>query len=162
MGVTLRAGRDFDWGDAPGALPAVIVDESLSRREFADESPLGARLRIDGRTEARVVGVVGSTRFALDRPVSPTFYVPLAQAEFGFFPDWGMDMVVRTDLDTSKVLCLVREAVREMDPGLPLFSVRTLDEVMAESVGTRQPRFASWARSPSWPCFSRASGSTAS
>jgi predicted permease len=138
MGMSLRAGRDFDWGDAAGALPAVIVDEALARREFGNESPLGARLRIDGRAEARVVGVVGSTRFAIDRPGSPTFYVPLAQAEFGFYPDWGMDVVVRSDLESSRLLPLVREAVRDLDASLPLFSVRTLDEVVAASVGTRQ------------------------
>ena len=138
MGMTVRAGRDFEGADASGALPVVIVDESLARREFGDESPLGAPLRIDGRTEARVVGVVGSTRFALDRPASPTFYIPLAQAEFGFYPDWGMDVVIRTDGEPRALLPRVREAVREMDPGLPLFSVRTLDEVVAESMGTRQ------------------------
>lgn len=139
MGMTLRAGRDFDAQDANGRLPVVIVDEALARREFGEMSPLGASLRIDERTEVRIVGVVEATRVAgLDRPVAPAFYVPLAQAEFGFYPDWGMDVVLRADANPRHLLPLVRDALRDLDPTLPVFAARALDEIVEESLGARR------------------------
>jgi predicted permease len=139
MGTTVRAGRDFDGNDVNGRQPVVIVDEALARREFGEASPLGASLSIDERTEARIVGVVEATRVAgLDRPAAPTFYVPLAQAEFGFYPDWGMDVVLRTEGDPRPLLPVVRDVLRELDPTLPVFAARALDELVEESLGARR------------------------
>ena len=139
MGMTLRAGRDFDDQDANGRQPVVIVDEAFVQREFEGRSPLGASLRIDERTLVRIVGVVEATRVAgLDRPVAPTFYVPLAQAEFGFYPDWGMDVVLRAPSGPQHLLPLVRDVLRELDPTLPAFAARGLDELVEESLGARR------------------------
>jgi len=139
MGLGLRAGREFDASDSSRARGAVIVDETLARREFGERSPLGAALRIDGETEATIVGVVSATRMAgLDRPASPTFYVPLAQARFGFYPDWGMDVVVRATGDPRPLVPALRDVLKELDPSLPAYAVRTLDELLHEALGPRR------------------------
>jgi predicted permease len=139
MGVALRSGRDFDSRDSARGRGVVIVDETLARREFGESSPLGAVLRIDGETEATIVGVAAATRMAgLDRPPAPAFYVPLEQARFGFYPDWGMDVVVRAAGDPRPLAPLVRSVLRELDPTLPAFAVRTLDELVEGGLGTRR------------------------
>ncbi|HSB60279.1 MAG TPA: ADOP family duplicated permease, partial [Vicinamibacteria bacterium] len=142
MGIPLRSGRDFDARDGKQTLPVVILDEALARREFGDASPLGATLLVDGRTRARVVGVAGAVRSGgLDQAPAPTFYVPLAQAELGFYPDWGMDVVVRTKADPGPLgplAPLVRGEVRALDPGLAVFATRTLGELLADSLGARR------------------------
>jgi predicted permease len=139
MGQTLRAGRAFDAGDASGTRAVVVVDETLARREFGGRSPLGALFRIDGETEATVVGVVSATRVAdLDRPAPPVFYVPMAQARFGFYPDWGMDVVVRAAGDPRGLTPSLRRTLRELDPALPAFAVRTLDGLVREALGPRR------------------------
>ncbi len=139
MRIALRAGREFDARDASSARGVVIVDETLARREFGERSPLGASLRIDGETRATIVGVVAATRVGgLDRPASPTFYVPLAQARFGFYPDWGMDVVVRATADPRSLVPAVRGVLGEMDPTLPAYAVRTLDKLVRGSLGPRR------------------------
>ncbi len=85
------------------------------------------------------MGVVSTTRTGgLDRPVSPTFYVPLAQSEFGFYPDWGMDVVVRTTGDPGALVPHLRRLLRELDPSLPGYAIRTLDEIIARALGPRR------------------------
>ena len=139
MGMALRAGRDLAATDSARAQSVVVVDEELARREFGDRSPLGAVLRIDGRTRATIVGVVSATRaVGLDRPASPTLYVPLAQSAFGFYPDWGMDVVVRTTADPAALVPHLRRLLRELDPSLPAFAVRTLDGLVTGALGPRR------------------------
>ena len=139
MGMRLRAGRELAASDSAGAQSVVVVDEELARREFGERSPLGAVLRIDGQTRATIVGVVSATRtVGLDRPASPTFYVPLAQSVFGFYPDWGMDVVVRTTGDPGALVPQLRRLLRELDPTLPSYAVRTLDELVARALGPRR------------------------
>jgi predicted permease len=139
MGIALRSGRGFDGRDGLRARGAVIVDETLARREFGARSPVGEVLLIDGETEAVVVGIAAATRAAgLEGPASPTFYVPLEQALFGFYPDWGMDVVVRTTGDPRAVAPLARGLLRELDPTLPAFAVRTLEDVVGQSLGRRR------------------------
>jgi predicted permease len=139
MGIRLRAGRDFDARDASAARGVAIVDETLARRELGERNPVGAVLRIDGETEATVVGVVSATRVGgLDRPASPTFYVPVAQARFGFYPDWGMDVVVRATGDPRPLAPVLRGVLRELDPTLPAYAVQTLDELVRQALGPRR------------------------
>jgi predicted permease len=139
MGVALRAGRAFDARDSSRAPAVVIVDETLARLEFGERSPLGAVLRIDGETDVTIVGVAPAARMAgLDRQPSPTFYVPMAQARFGFYPDWGMDVVVRATGDPRPLAPLVRGVLRELDPGIPAFAVRTLEGLVQDGLGTRR------------------------
>jgi predicted permease len=139
MGMRLRAGRDFSAFDSAGGQPVVVIDDALARREFGETSPLGTRLRIDERTLATIVGVVSGTRtLGLDRPASPTFYVPLTQSQFGFYPDWGMDVVVRTARDPGALVPQVRRLLREQDPTLPAYAVRTLEELVTRALGPRR------------------------
>jgi ABC-type antimicrobial peptide transport system permease subunit len=62
----------------------------------------------------------------------------IAQAEFGFYPDWGMDVVVRAEGDLQQVAPLARSVMRELDPALPLFAARPLAELVQESLGARR------------------------
>jgi predicted permease len=139
VGLVMRAGRGFDARDGATSQSVVIVDESLARREFGGRNPLGARLRIDDQVDAEIVGIVAATHArGLEGPASPTFYVPFEQGRFGFYPDWGMDVVVRSGGELQTLAGQVRGVVQELDPGLPIFAVRTLDELVQGSLGPRR------------------------
>jgi ABC-type antimicrobial peptide transport system permease subunit len=100
---------------------------------------IGRRLVVDEQSRLTVVGVVGDVRVeGLDAAAPPIVYVPFAQARFGLFPDWGMDVVVRTSADPSGVAPALRAQVSALDPALPVFAVRTVDEVLGGWMARRR------------------------
>ena len=134
FGVDVRHGRDFSIQDRQGSLPVVIVNESFRQRFFPERSALGKRLRL-GRSDSQnewltVVGVVadlyvGSSFLGGMRSggVTPEqFYTPLAQT-----PQRGMRMAVKTSGDPLAIAPLVRDAVAELDPNLPIYRVDSMD-----------------------------------
>ncbi|MGH8638299.1 MAG: ABC transporter permease, partial [Burkholderiales bacterium] len=99
MGIPQVAGRDFSASDTTDSVPVAIVSEALVKEEFADEAPVGRRLRINvtaasGRTDVEwmVVGVVGDIKLSsLEGAFRPTIYVPTTQ-----LPGPNMSFIVRT------------------------------------------------------------------
>jgi putative ABC transport system permease protein len=135
----VRSGRSFDGRDQAAAPAVAIVSEALARRTWPGEDPLGRRIVIDGRQAATVVGVAGDVRVeGLDVAAPAVLYVPFTQATFGLFPDWGMDLVVRATDDGPGLAAAVRRQVAAVDPALPLFAVRRLDDLVARSTATRR------------------------
>jgi predicted permease len=149
LGIPLKSGRDFDERDIEGGAPVMIVSESFARRYFPGEDPIGKRLRFPGLPQQRqvpasaasqappwmsIVGVVGDVRGAsLALEAEPAFYRPLLQATSPIFT-----FVVR---GTSPPSALGRELdanIRALDPELPVFAVRTMDEAMASTVAERR------------------------
>jgi putative ABC transport system permease protein len=134
MGIPLLAGRDFTAADEVDAPTVAVISESLARRDYPGENPLGKRLHVRiGRpqgTDYEIVGVVGDIRMtSLESAAGPAVYVPHTQLAIGF-----MTFVVRTDLDTHSVVSGVAAAVRGLDPELPLADVRTMEEVIDQTV----------------------------
>jgi putative ABC transport system permease protein len=128
IGIRLLLGRDFDERDTATSHPVMIVNEEFARRFFPSEDPIGKRIQTrDWRT---IVGVVGSVKHQQPwRLPQPMMYVPHAQDPGGF-----MWVTVRTAGDPEKLALAVRGTVRSLDLNLPVLSMRTMREVVSDSV----------------------------
>jgi putative ABC transport system permease protein len=143
-GIPLRRGRVFDRRDASDASPVVIINETMARRDWPNEDPVGQTLTHDltilpGRpSERRIVGVVADVRhFRLDRAPEPQMFIPHQQ-----MPWPSMALLVRGTLPPERVTAVVRDAVRTLDPTVPVPTARPLEQVVAGAVGV--PRFRAW------------------
>ena len=141
MGIPLRQGRAFDGSERADAAHVVVVSEAMARRWWPGESPVGKRVRLGGPSGSwrEVVGVVGDvkdTRAAA--PAGPTVYVPMAQAALPF----GR-LVVRTRSgNPAEAVPGVRQALRGIDPELPIDQPWTLPEIERRSMWL--PRLYAW------------------
>jgi predicted permease len=136
LGVKLAAGRDFDAQDGlPGRGPAVIVNQEFVRTFILDgRDPLGARVR-GGRDHPgyEIVGVVEDARhYGLERPMRPGVYFPLPNR-----PVSSLTIALKTGGDPSALAASSRAAVRELDPDLAVFQVRSMEEVLRRSLAAR-------------------------
>jgi len=139
MGAQLTEGRSFNERDDQNAPKVVIIHESLARRLFPDEDPVGKRLKLinpehepDWRT---IVGIVRDIRYSgLDDSDRPAIYTPFAQTPFL----WSY-MFIRTKDDPLKMTDSIRAAVKEVNPNLVAASIRPMNELVRQSVA--RPRF---------------------
>jgi predicted permease len=140
LGMTLRAGREFDAQDQPGSPLVAIVSEGLARQLWARTDAIGRVLEFDGRSH-EVVGIVGNIRGSdgtarggsVDREPQPVLYLSSSQ-----FPQGTISLVIRTDATLQAILPTIRAAIRQIEPTLPVPELRRLDEWIAESAA--QPR----------------------
>jgi putative ABC transport system permease protein len=113
-----------------------IVDQKFVDRYFPDEDPIGQGIDIGNGTDGfyEIVGVVGNVHHSgLDANASPTMYVPYRQDVFSL-----MWIVASTDGNPALLSPAARQTVRELDAGLPAFSVTPLAAVVSESVAQRR------------------------
>ncbi len=142
LGIPVIQGRVFTDRDDFAGPDVAIVDETWARRFFPNESAVGRRFYEGGCTPATcspvtVVGVVGDVTYTgLENPGEGTVYQPMLR---GIFLERSGYVFVRTPTDAMTVLPSVRNVVRELDPTLPLSSVATIDERLADSLDT--PRY---------------------
>jgi putative ABC transport system permease protein len=135
MNIPMLSGRDFTDADAPSGAPlVVIVSQTTAKRFWGDADPLGRSLhrQSDLVRQYTVVGVVGDVRQAALSQESPAIYYP----SLGLVGSMGI--IVRTDPPPTSVLPTVRQKVHDLDPGLPMSSVRTMDEWVSNNAA--QPR----------------------
>jgi predicted permease len=136
LGIPLVAGRDFAAGDRAGSNAVAIVNETLARRFWPGESPLGRRLAVAGKPSEsyEVVGVARDGKYvSLTEPATPYAYFPLAQgAHFN-----ETTVLVRADRGVS-LAAPMRAAARELDPALPLFQVETLADSLRRNASFRR------------------------
>jgi putative ABC transport system permease protein len=147
LGVPLVQGRFFDARDTASAPAVVIVNDTLARRQWPGENPVGQSLfspvRVIGpmgrslmpaQATFQVVGVVADVKNStLMRDPEPAIYLPFRQ-----FPFRGLQIVVQGRGDPSVLIGAVRTAVRQLDPNLPIAGARTLNRVVGEA--TDRPR----------------------
>ncbi|HEY7529430.1 MAG TPA: ABC transporter permease [Gemmatimonadota bacterium] len=143
LGMPLLRGRFLDEREVLHAPGAVVVDEEFARRYWPGEDPVGRRVTFDEpeTTPADsvewlpVVGVVGHTKHAgLDDEDRIQVYVPYEQV-----PGVSqLSFAVRTEGDPLAAAGTVRRVVQGVDPQLPLARVRTMDEMVGESLGPRR------------------------
>ncbi len=138
LGIPLLMGRDFSETDAQDAPKVTIIDESLAREYWPQQSPLGKRVRFgppeDNEPWHTVVGVVGTVRHErLDAETRKSVYLAHRQ-----IPVNGMALAVRATANPASLAGAVRGQVKELDPDLPVTKVLTMEEVIAQSVW--QPR----------------------
>ena len=138
--VPLRSGRLLDDRDAGGAPDVVVINETLARKHFGGDDPLGKRITF-GDPQASdaewftVVGIVGDVR------ASSLHDEPYAQV-YGSYrqsPRRSMTVVLRTAGDPMALAGSVRQQVAALDPQQPLYNMRTADQVLAASIA--RPRF---------------------
>ena len=138
MQIPLLAGRVFDVRDNANGPKVAIVNESLAKRVFGSVTrAIGKRLNIwrDEKFPREIVGVVGDTKAgALEAASGAQIYVPHAQD-----PQWNfMGLVVRTAGDPAAFANTLRHEVQALDKDQPIYSVRTMDDVVINSLGTRR------------------------
>jgi putative ABC transport system permease protein len=139
MGIPLIQGRSFTEQDNLDRPLVVVIDETLARRFFPNQDPLGKHLQIpDATRPAReIVGVVGGVRdTGFDQQPRPTIYFPSLQS-----PDQTMSLVVRTTLPPSAILPAIKSAIWSVDQNQPVFEVRLMDEIISGIVSAQRLAF---------------------
>jgi putative ABC transport system permease protein len=135
VGARLLRGREIQESDRVGAPGVVVINEAFARLHFPNEDPIGKRiLRASWwkgmPTSYEIVGVVADERFQGPRaPADPATYFSLPQ--FTFNDNW---LLVRTKGDPKAFIPTLRQTVWAMDRDLPLENVRTMDELLGDSV----------------------------
>ncbi len=134
--IPVRAGRAFNDADREGAEPVVIVNRSFAERHWPDSNPLGKRLRF-GREDREgaepepwrtVVGVVADAWMNNLRDENGAgIYAPLAQLDYRF-----LSVAIKTRGEPAAFTNTLRQAVIGLDPDLPIYWPRTMDEVVAK------------------------------
>ncbi len=139
MGIPLIEGRTFKEQDNLDHPRVVVIDETLARRFFANQDPIGKHLQIpDATRPAReIVGVVAGVRdTGFDQEPRPTIYFPSLQS-----PDQTMSLVVRTALPPNAILPAIKEAIWSVDKNQPVFEVRSMDEIISGIISAQRLAF---------------------
>ena len=134
--IPLKAGRTFTDQDTAQSTKVAIINETMARRLWPGENPIGRRFIVwrDEKFFREVVGVVGDTKTALDKEAEFQMYVPLAQD-----PNWGtLTLVVRTAGEPTALAGSVREAIRTVDKAVPNYSLKTMNDVVSASAAARR------------------------
>jgi len=139
MGIPIIAGRGFERTDNASQGKAVIVNETLAKRIWRGQNPIGQRLRPPGRLFGAsddawhtVIGVAKDVRQrGVERPAGTELYVSLDQ--HGVSPP-SMNVVMRTTLPPAALSGTIEQVVRELDAGVPIVRLRDMDSVFAESI----------------------------
>ena len=125
LGIPIVRGRGITSHDTAGAPAVAVINETMARRYWPGRDPIGGTIRF-GRGPVTVVGIAKDGKYSrLSEEPRNYLYLPVLQ---NYRPD--LLLHVKTDADPALVLPSLRAAVRELDPNLPLFDVRTIDEHM--------------------------------
>jgi predicted permease len=137
--IPLLEGRLLDERDGDGAPPVVVINHTMARTFWPDQSALGKRIRPGFRDPWRtVVGVVADVKNAgIDKPTGTEIFLPLAQS--GQFPPRAMYVALRAAGDPMRLLAPARAQLAELDPSIPIAQPRTMDGVL--DLARARPRF---------------------
>ena len=135
LGIPIRAGRDFDERDSARVPHVVIVNETFARLHLPGEDPIGRTLITGmGQLPSQVVGVVADIRSTnLNTPPGPDYYLPALQR-----PETFTNILVKSQSTPIAMAAQVREALRSVDPDLPLLEPETLEARIAQTVADRR------------------------
>lgn len=134
LAIPLVAGRDFDARDRAGALEVVIINETLARRFWPNENPVGKRMRQRTGLDSfgpwlEVIGVARDSKYATAGEDPKLFmYQPVAQAYTS-----AANILVKSRSSSIEARPALRATVAGLDPNLPIFGVMTLDEATSVS-----------------------------
>ncbi len=127
MGIPLLTGRAFTPADFGATRPIAVVNRAFVEQYLAGRKPLGVHFGQDSPKAARkeIIGVAGNAKYnSLREEIKPTAYMPLLGG--------GAHFELRTAGNPSALIPAVRKIIREMDPNLPLFDVKTQTEQIDE------------------------------
>jgi predicted permease len=137
FGITLQSGRALSNTDSMTATPVAVVSNGLATAQWPNANPIGQPLRRVGDPRTfTVVGVVADVRQSgLAREPVPTVYLPLAQSRQ---PIHALSFGVRSAGELSQLANAARRVVSELDGSLPVFAVRTADEMVQSSIAPQR------------------------
>jgi putative ABC transport system permease protein len=140
MGVPLLKGRLFNETDAADTTGRIVINETMARKHWPGEDPIGKRVRINWGSPAvedEIIGVVGDVKhYGLDTPASavrPMIYWPYARYPYG-----TMTVAIKTAGDPTSLVNTLGGVLRRLDPDLALAGVRTMEDVVSSSVAERR------------------------
>jgi predicted permease len=140
MGIPVIRGRAFSAADSPGSPQVVVINRWLADRVLAGADPIGQHITFEfAEGRFQIVGIVGNEQLdAIDKPRLPVVYFAATQDAMRAFT------IMARAAQPSSFMAAARSAVAELDPDLPLFSVRTMEQVTAESSAIFVRRAAMW------------------
>ena len=136
MRIPLLRGRVFNEDDRDGHEPVAVVGETLAAQQWPGEEAIGRKIRVSGFGDSwrTVIGVVGDVRhFGLDSTPMMEAYVPRPQTDIG----WGF-LAVRSSGPPATVTGAIREVIAGVDPAVPIFEMKTMEQYIADSVSERR------------------------
>lgn len=129
MGIPMREGREYGDTDTATSARTIVINESMAKRYWPEGRALGGRIRT-GQDWAEVVGIAADAKYnSLTERPTPQIYLSLARNEIS-----TLRMVARTEGDPGPVVAEVRNALRALDPALPVYDARTVTEHMQTAV----------------------------
>jgi predicted permease len=142
VGQSLKQGRFFNEHDNEQAMPVAIINETMARQYWPQQSPLDKRFKIGSPDSpspwVTIVGVVSDVRqMTPDAPAKAEMYIPYWQAgRYTWFTP--RDLVIRTSVAPTSLVPSIRQAVHAVDPDQPLSNIHTMDEVLGEETAQRR------------------------
>jgi predicted permease len=135
MQIPVRRGRGFDATDGATSPPVVVINETMARRVFPNDDPVGQHVRQGADSPwMEIVGVIGDVRHTgLEQEPAPEMYISYLQN-----PPVAPFIVIRTSGDPAGLADVVRAEAQRIDPDLPLYDMRTMDDVRSSSVAERR------------------------
>jgi putative ABC transport system permease protein len=139
LNISVLRGRDFNERDDSKAPGVVIVNEAFAHKYFPNEDALGKRITPSASNSGKpapreIIAVVGNVKNrSLDTEDVPIYYIASTQLNFG-----SMAVCLRTSNDPHSVTSAVRDVVSSMDPDLPVYDIKTMEEYLATSVATQR------------------------
>ena len=128
MGIPLLRGRTFTEAERLERATSIIISESLAKKFFPDEDPIGKHMRVSTTNHEisyEVVGIVADTRYLLERAAKPTMYLPLYSGLFG-----RATIVLRSNQDATRLALPVQKLIAQLDPDLPVSDVLTMEQII--------------------------------
>jgi putative ABC transport system permease protein len=133
MGIPLRAGRFFDERDTKGEQPVAIIDETLARREFPGENPVGKHITF-WRTSREIVGVVGAAKYFGPGESAPHIYISYLQDNW-----WSMSLSVSgQSSDPMNLAAPIRAELAAIDKNQPIHSFEPLEAQASEMIAPQR------------------------
>ena len=136
MGITLLRGRLFTEQDKKDAPPVALINETMAKKFFAGEDPIGKGINVTNGPEKfrEIVGIVSDVKqYGLDQPTPVQTYEPYPQEPFS-----GMTLIVRTEGNPTVLSEGIRKEVLSIDKDQPVSRVRTLEQIVSESVAKQR------------------------
>ncbi|HKE05412.1 MAG TPA: ABC transporter permease [Blastocatellia bacterium] len=138
MKIPIIRGRFFDDRDTMESQPVAIIDETMARKYWPDEDPVGKRITFQSRSGnpiwREIVGIVGHVKHkGLEGEARVQYYIPHSQVQ-----NSEMNLVVRTTTDPASLTGAVRGAISGLDKDLPVFRVKTMEQFVMDSMATRR------------------------
>lgn len=135
LGIPVKQGRDFTWQDRPGSPLVVIINETMAKKLFPGENPVGRRLITGIASIPReIVGVSGDVRAEnLSLPPGMEMYYPSSQLDGAF-----LSVIARSERPASSLRSELIGAVHSLDPGLPIDQVQSYGELLSAASAERR------------------------